>query len=51
LEREHHHLEKAIRTQYAAHIDDVVKQLKVEKLHLKERIVRLRDQIGEEDKS
>lgn len=51
LEREHHHLEKAIRSEYAAHNDDAVRQLKVEKLHLKDRIVRLRSQIVEEESS
>ena len=44
LQREHHNLEEAIRTQYAAHNDDMVHRLKIEKMHIKEEIERLREE-------
>jgi hypothetical protein len=48
LEREHRHLEDEIKAEMAAHNDNVVKRLKIEKLHIRDEIERLKEEIAKD---
>jgi hypothetical protein len=47
LEREHQRLEEMIQAEHAAHNDNAIRKLKVQKLHLREEIERLKEEMAE----